>query len=299
MNNEVKRYAQESNSGGQDILVTLTESFSSAYIGSSLMHGELENGRGVTLKFSRIQGGTEREYAGLALAYNHGISVPEPIAIVTREEEPTNGLILERVYGETLAQSSSPEKRQRFGQEVRKLHDIDVPGFGILSGDVSQFQEMEPYVGSWLAKILPYLKEDEGKILLMDLWNQAKPIVLAQKPVFLQHDVNDNNVMVDAQGKLTLLDFEWWQGGDPMDDLGLYLYHNVRQDKPEDEYRDFLLGYNQGQPLDDSQKLDLLFHTVLAAGRVVSFCARLNPSRLEEAQKDFDKITHYVRTRLI
>lgn len=277
------------------IKVGIEYGFSSAYIGSPMYFGKLENGSDVVLKFTRIPGGTLREFYGLSLANAHGISAPRAVALIQRDETPTDGFIMEKVEGKPLNEVGNRLNEIQLGQELHKLHEIPVSGYGPLTEGVGQFDDPYLYLQHWLDKTTPYMGNQSTAIQVLNkLFIQGKEHILGQQPRLLHRDIKDENVLIQPDGKISLIDFEWAQGGNPFDDLGIYLYHAIRTNKLPDKVKSFFNGYFGERELTDSEKYDLLFHLMLTAGRTVSFCARMNPTKTGEAIADMDKATKYI-----
>lgn len=284
---------QEAGGATQEIQVRVTERFLSPYNKSPLMYGKLEDGRDVALKFSTT-GYARNEYTGLALLYSNGVRVPQPIAFVTRDEPPNSGLIMERVYGDTLDKVPSVLNRFLLGREVRKMHMIGVSGFGLVNDGLPQFQRGEEYVEAVVSEIMPHIQNDrEVAHLLSELWSELRPH--ATQPRFIHRDVKDKNVIVDRSSRVTLFDLEYWNGGDPMWDVGGYLFYILRIQKPEAEFREFLQGYTDGQELTDPQKSHILFYSLLSAGRLVELVSRIDPTNINYATKSMRNVSAFVK----
>lgn len=304
MFDEAKAYhqSQEYLSPTGKIKVATIEEFFSEYNGNSLIHGELEDSRAVILKFSRITSGASREWAGLTRAYSYGLSVPKPVARITREQKPTEGFIMEKIEGSTFNIQSSELLKFKLGQELKRMHTIVLPGFGAIDTDENkpQFIQMEDYIEFWLNRTLPYVSENNSvERLLKQLYRGAQSHILSQEPRFIHRDIQDNNTFESEDSRIVIIDFEWWQGGDPIDDLAVYLYHTIRLNSPLKEYQAFMQGYCGGRELSDLETHALYYYLVLAASRVVSYCSRLNRSRLGEAESDLLKVMMFIERNML
>ena len=107
-----------------------------------------------------------------------------------------------------------------------------------------------------------------------------------------------NNVIIKPDNNISILDFEWWQGGNPLDDLGTNLFYSLRANEPYELYQFFLQGYFNGKSITNEQMHSILFYTMLAASRVVSFCTRTNTEKLGEALTDLNKTLEFIKPRL-
>ncbi len=296
---EIKNYThQETRNGKRDINVMVTETFVSANNQSQLMHGHLENGRSVTLKFPNTDF-AYNEYLGLSLLTNNGIRAPQPIAFITRDEVPKNGLIMERINGVTLYEAPSPKNRFLLGRAVRKMHDISVEGFGLVNNGSSQFQSGEEYIASVISDLTPYAQNNkDGLNLLYNLWNKVEPHGVQQSPKFIHRDLKDKNVMLDQAGDITLIDLEYWNGGDPMWDVGGYLFFTLRTGESESTFIDFLQGYTDGQEPTDNQKLNTLFYSLLSAGRFLELVAQKDPANIDYAIRSMNTVSSFIKKKV-
>lgn len=292
----VEHYTSQGVGGApRDILVTVTESFVSSYNKSSLKFGRLQEGREVALKFPTT-GRARNEYTGLELLHANGVRVPEPIALVERIEEPTSGILMEKLEGRTLEEVTSPQNRVLLGREVRKMHMIGVPGFGLIDQGIPQFQQGADYVESVMAKIMPQVHTDrESAHLLSELWGELRGE--AVQPKFVHRDIQDKNVIVEPTGRVALFDVEHWNGGDAMWDVGGYLFYTLKTQKPEAEFREFMQGYTDGQESSDLQKAEILFYALLLAGRLVDLVSRVDRNNINYARKSMHSVVTFIKER--
>lgn len=291
---QIERYTHHGAGGiTHEIQVTVTERFLSPYNKSPLMYGKLEDGRDVALKFPNT-GYARNEYDGLTLLHSSGVRVPQPIAFITRDEPPSSGLIMERVYGNTLDKVPSALNRFLLGREVRRMHTIGVSGFGLINYGLPQFQRGEEYVEAVVSEIMPHIQNDrEVARLLSELWSEIRPHTT--QPRFIHRDVKDKNVIVNQSDRVTLFDLEYWNGGDPMWDVGGYLFYILRIQKPEAEFREFLQGYTDGQEPTDPQRSHILFYSLLSAGRLVELVSRIDPTNIDYATKSMRNVSAFVK----
>lgn len=284
------------------VLIKVVDSSTTYFQKSSLIHGELADGRQVTLKFSTVEEGVNREYEGLSLATKHGISVPEAYAVVTRDEEPSKSVLMQRIQGKTLEEI--PNSRNQYmnplGRELHKLHQIAIDGFGYVTNGKAQYTSAEPYINRMVKDAHHYFYGDEdASNLLNTLWNDVKKSVDKVKPKMIHGDVYDGNLMVDHKNDVVLLDFEFWKGADPMEDLGMYFYRIIQGDRQTTELTELLSGYTNGEELSQEQKLSLLFYTHLYGARTVKFISKKYPGEVPvESLKDMKKVTRHIKNVL-
>lgn len=283
----------------KEVRVLITEAFLSDTNASAFFYGKLNesDGRDVALKFSTT-GFIDYEYAGLSILHANGVNVPEPIALVERDQQPKIGIIMGRILGNIFSDVSSPTNRFLLGKEVRKANEIAVPGFGLITDGIAQFQSAEEYVRSEIRAIVPHIQSAGAVQLLTDLWNEIRENVAIQQPRFVHRDIKGRNVMVSQSGDVVLFDLEYWNGGDPLWDAGEYLSYILRSGKSQSEFNDFLQGYTNGKEPTDGQKLRILFYTLLSAGRFVELVARVDPANIDYATTGLDTASTFVRGKL-
>ncbi|MEK7516933.1 MAG: phosphotransferase [Patescibacteria group bacterium] len=292
---EFRRNTDKLTKQENNIRVKINSSFSSEFSGTPLYYGALEDGTNVVLKFPKGINGALREYNGLSLATLHNIPSPKAIALIQRKEQPSEGLIMEKIDGKALDEIGNITHEFKLGQIVNKLHQIQVPKYGPLVDGSGSFENATGYLKHWLGKTIQHIGEQNQAVpLLNDLYKQGEEHIINQEPRLLHRDLKDDNIIIQSNGELSLIDFEWAQGGNPHDDLGVYLYHSIRTNKSNERMHAFFTGYFNGKEITDQEKYDLLFHLILAAGRTVSFCTRFNQSRLDEANMDMTKVLKYV-----
>lgn len=286
--------------GNLNIKIRVKRQTNSEFIGSTILYGTLENSQDVVCKLSEIPGGAEREWEGLQIAFLHGISTPTPIALVEFGEKATEGIISEEVSGNLFNNSNSTSLEFSLGQLTKELHQIPQPGWGVIKQGIPEFKSPLEYYKKWLEMTLPQIGNNQLKPnILLELFNRGRGHILTQPPVFIHKDLKDSNIIVTPKNSLVIFDFEWWQGGNPLEDVGVRLYHSIRSQKPNILFQNFLEGYFGKTSLTSLELYDLMFHTIFSAARVVSFTARRNISFLDEAKSDYIKTESYIRNLLL
>ena len=272
--------------------------FIANYSGSHFYLGKIykEHKKSI-VKFSVFEGGAVREWDGYTLAFSHNIATAKPIALVTREQNPQVGLITEYIPGLSLEDEYTNQHLFMFGNELHKLHAIVVSGYGHISNSGPHFQSTQDYLNFWFDKLLPYIeKQSDANSLFKELQDAASQRIYQQDPRFIHGDPKLENVF-KLNNNIKLIDFEWWQGGDPMDDLSVTLYHIVRTGKNISVFNQIIDGYFQDtDKMSDIQKVSLNFYLLLSAIKVISFSEGMNPTKVNEAYKDLDKIIRYIGT---
>lgn len=292
---EIKRYRGEFGENKNLLSVNITGQFNSEFSGTPIHYGELEDGRKVVVKYTTGASNARREYSGLVLANDRGIPSAKAIGLIAPDESHSEGLIMERVVGRSLNETTDPRYDFQLGQVVNKLHKIKLDTFGPLTDDSVTFSDGSEYLNFWLDKTLPHIQHNpEAVSALGNLFSQSGTELTTSDPRLLHRDLKDQNVIVDEYENVKLIDFEWAQGGIPHDDIGVYLYHAVRVGKPMHRVQSFMDGYSANQDFSDEQKYAMLFSLVLSSARTVAFCARFNQDRFDQADKDMQNALQFV-----
>lgn len=245
-------------------------------------------------KFSVFGNGSQREWDGYLLAFSHKVPTATPVALVSREQKPRLGIITDRVHGPSIEAAPTEAQLHQVGIELRKLHAISVPGYGYFAKAVPQFRSAQEYLSFWFEKTLPYIeKKPSVYALFKQLHDAASVRIYSFSPSFIHKDVRLENVLVDAGG-IKFIDFEWWQGGDSMDDIAIALYHWVRTEKRPDSFKPIVDAYFKGSAVTDQERITISFYLLFQALRFVSFCERINPAHKAEAYQYLDKIIEYI-----
>lgn len=247
-------------------------------------------------KFSVFPDGSKREWKGYLRASSQQIATAVPIALVSRMQQPSVGLVTSYIDGPSLAEVHTETDLYQLGTELRKLHTIALPGYGYFSENTPQFQTPWEYLSFWFDKTLRYV-EDNPSIyaLFKQLHDCASSRIYSFSSSFIHRDVRLENVFADAEG-IKFIDFEWWQGGDPMDDVAISLYHWLITNKHLDSFKLLIAGYYQEGHMTDKERTGIGFYLLLQALRFVSFCERNNPKHNAEAYQNLNKVILYINS---
>lgn len=270
--------------------------FKAEYTGNQFWVGKFESRNELFIvKFSVFPGGSSREWDGYNLAFRHGVSTVFPVASVSKQSDPKQGMVTLYVDGDLLDEKATPDQIFRFGKELCKLHSINTQEFGYISQGKGQFTSVQAYFQFWLDRTLPYIEANPSAyIKFRELYDQSFGRIQTIVPRFLHRDPKLDNV-ITAESGIKLIDFEWWQGGDPVDDISVALYHWIRSNRSPDQFKILLNGYYdaKNQP-NENEKSSLGLYLLITAARVINFCKKNNPNRMLEAYDDFEKIIKYL-----
>jgi aminoglycoside phosphotransferase (APT) family kinase protein len=187
-----------------------------------------------------------REQAALRALERSGLSVPRFIAYA---EADANGvvvgwLVMSRLVGSPLlaAVRAAAESQRRtlfrsLGELVRRLHATAVP---------RELTRREPWVSRQLAQARANLPWCDGTAVGLTELERSRPTPVAE--TLMHGDLALDNVLVDAHGSLSLIDWADGGPGDPRHDVALAL-----QTKPELELSTgaidaFAAGYGAAVP---------------------------------------------------
>jgi aminoglycoside phosphotransferase (APT) family kinase protein len=152
----------------------------------------------------------EQEYRVLEAAHAAGVKVPRPVAYLG-ELDGREAFAMERVEGETIGRrivrnppAGLPEQ---MGEELAKIHAIPRLGF-LPHGDV-----IERFYGE-----LDSVEEPHPAIEYGLAWVRER-LPPPREPVFCHGDWRIGNLVVDADGLVAVLDWEFAHWGDLLEDV--------------------------------------------------------------------------------
>lgn len=161
----------------------------------------------------------------LKLVHAAGVPVPRVLAQGPADADGTAYLVLEFHEGETIPrkilrdatyEQARPHLVQQVGTALAAVHSIDVADVAFLG----PIREPEEQVRE-LAAILELLGSSSPALELAVRWllNNVPP---AQASALVHGDVRNGNLMVDAAGLRSVLDWELAHRGQPAEDLGWF-----------------------------------------------------------------------------
>ena len=276
--------------------IDILETRLTPFTGSLIIHGNTSDKSIVTAKFSTLPGGAENEWLGQTTAFRAGVQSPKPIALI---QDSTNrlGIVSRHIDGTDLMKTNEKKDFLDFGSIIKKMHsDIIVDGsiWNRLGKD--NFIYYDKYINQWLNLINSGIINSPRVHELLKLYARALESRLPYvKPVFTHYDLHDGQVLKDViVHKLHLIDFERWREGDPLDDIAIYLYHNLRMNRPQEFFIDFTRGYLSSKKFSDLEKGVINFFLLFTSFKSVDYYQRFRSKDLPVALTQLEKVEKYV-----
>ena len=180
----------------------------------------------------------EAEFSLLAVAYRHGVPVPEPI-VQLNDPALGGGYVMARVDGETLGPrilksdalvGARASLARRCGEVLATTHSIpltEVPFMrGSDDGDPAAAQ-----IAYWRAT-LDELGEPHP-VLELALLRLADTAPSPVAPALVHGDFRNGDLVVGPDGLRAVLDWELAHAGDPLEDLGWLCVRAWRFSRPD------------------------------------------------------------------
>lgn len=255
--------------------------------------------RQIVAKFSVFKEGSNREWNGYTTAILQDVSTAIPVALVSKKSHAKKGVLTEFIDGPLLDSTPTDFLLYRFGRELGKLHTIIVPGYGYFKNFLPQFRSAQEYQIFWLGKILPYIEKSADTYpLFKNLHDNASLTIYTDQPVFLHKDARLDNAIADHDG-VRLLDFESWQGGDPMDDLAISLFSWITSDINISQFRHVIDGYFSDKNITDHQRTLVNYYLLFRAFRLIKLAEDDNSAKLQERYQNLNKIVSFITSEQI
>jgi uncharacterized protein (TIGR02172 family) len=160
----------------------------------------------------------EREFKNNQIAWEMGLSVPQPIEIVEFDHRP--GIVFERIFGETLKERLFKNLIKHNTVDQPKIDWNDVRYTARLLSEIHSLShdEIPPQRNFLKRQILSvdYLREDEKEKVIGIL--DSLPI----KNQFCHGDPNPNNILMN-DGSPVLIDWNNATNGNPETDIAEYI----------------------------------------------------------------------------
>lgn len=252
-------------SPGQSIIFTAAESFQTSETGSMITFGNLTDRTPVILKASKT---ARHEWLAYEILPYESVKVPRPIALVEMGSGEA-GMLVERIAGRPLKESANREDFLVAGVAMRGLHQVLVSQFGHADMGNSTSDAGVYYEGR-MNSVKHVLRRQARPDQIEVVYKSLDGRVSTTQPVFLHHDLTYSNVLV-TDHNVCLIDFEWWQGGDPMEDLAIALFHELRNTQTDRWFKAVLEGYQSEEKLPDERRRAIGFHLLLYCLEYINF----------------------------
>src|SRR3989344_1709089 len=293
INPELVHYRSET---GDLIPVRVYERLLSPYTENVVFFGYGEDGEHLAIKFSPK---ADREWEALQKTTQYGIDSPRPYAIIInngcslcRSLYGDKGIIMKKVEGINLYQAEDNSYKMLLGKIIRSMHER-IPVIGEEWGE--QGYDISYYI-SLLDKLEIPVKETEvARLLLKGFIDTVEGRNKQINPRFVHHDLHDDQVRLTPSKRLAIIDFEDWIEGNPLDDIAIYLFHNLRTKQPEANFVDFVKGYTGGHRFADDDNSVIGFYLLLTGLQMVDHFSRFTPQDLHYSLRYLDRCTNFIR----
>jgi len=243
----------------------LTMSFS----GSHISYATNESNGKFVLKQATKPEKTIHEWEGLQKLSEYPLPIQEPVGLANDQNGQLT-LISKEVVGKPVYQTE--QGRVLLGKSIRELHHIVQVdnNFWITSGKPN-FTFYNSAIDRWHGENIPELQKT-GKIvsLIYNLSSEISEHLQTVRPSFLHNDVHDGQGFI-VNNNCVLIDFEQWGISDPIEDIALYLYHQIRIGKEDVHFEQFIQGYIPDGKLTDKEKNATAFYLLYFASRAAAF----------------------------
>ena len=249
----------------------------------------------VVIKIPKDGQSAEREWDGLTKTSAVGISVPKPI-LVGLNDLGQSCIVSERIYGELLFLNHGYEARMQLGQTIRQIHTrVAIEGVEWLKSGRSDYAYYDEKIKLWGGKQeligdnSPFTQHLFQALSLSMIDYCSKTL-----PVFNHNDIHDGQVIRSNEGRCVLIDFGSWIEDRPMNDLGFYLFHCLRNDTKFGMFKGFMRGYFERDSLNEADKQALIFNLLFISTRAVVIFSTFRPEYVETARENHQKVLKFI-----
>lgn len=270
--------------------------FLSPFTQSLLYFGRFsESEERVVLKMPKHFSRLRQEWRGSNRVFKSGVSTAQPIAHIALTSDSSEGMVFEFVNGEVLYKTGDLDKRMKFGQITKQMHDL-IPG-SINQWEASgnrDFSHFNSVTTNW--KELPSFSDVRFKRVLLIYQHLAKLVgnyFKGIQPVFLHGDLHDGQLLVDKE-KLTLIDFDSCKEGCPLGDLAMYAYHVLRTGSNLEFVDSFFKGYYGDKEVTEKDKMIFAFLLTYTGLRSVEWYSKFIPGKVDYPLDQLTKVAGYI-----
>jgi len=293
----IENYSQESGLD-DEYKVSVLEKHISPFTGSRLLFGFMEDGREVVVKYSVYPEGPRREWEGLQRVSAANVPAQNPISLA-KDSKNKLVLVTERVLGEILMKVPGDEKRNELGKIVRLMHEsVQIDG-NEWANRIQDEKYHQKYFEFWeqlgISEISPTSIASLQLRDLLDVVSSHFPQIF---PSFIHNDLHEDQVIYSSMNGNKLIDFEVWKEGDPLFDIGMYLFHSLRGEYPSEYAQEFISGYF-GKDVSELEKLTVIFYTLFIGMRAVGYFAKFRPDYLPTAISNLRLSSKFVESEQI
>lgn len=267
------------------------------FTGNSIIYATSESGTEVVIKVSTSGSGAEREWKGLNMAHNAGLSVPEPYAL-GKNKDNEKLIISEKVDGELLYTSNQARLRIDLGEIVKDMHNqIFVSGTGWISSGKPDFSYYSKLLHKYLNNPLDELKSNgQTQAILNKLSDTMSDYCKTVVPVFNHNDIHDGQAIVKPDNNLKLLDFGNWKEETQLNDVSYYLYHLIKSDRVRKNFDAFMDGYLDSNKFSDTEKSVMTFYILFISARAIDYLQEIGSKHLERARETHKKVLRFINS---
>lgn len=283
------------------INLDLGERIRTPFSGAEVVHASTVSGDRVVIKRPLRNEQARHEWEGLNIAETTGISVPRPIALINYSTDRV-AMVSSYVEGDKVFDKPNPDVKVEVGRQIRRMHQsAQVTGESWVSSGRGSFVYYDRYIFRWARGDIEELREDgRTASILGELTDTTDQFCRNSEPTFNHNDLHDGQVIVDGNGKPTIIDFGNWIEETWMNDIGYHLFHLVRTDRVRtDDFTNFLSGYMEGKKMTDTEKTNLAFYLLFISSRALNFFYRRHSSYLPVAQETHKKVLVHVEKEAI
>jgi fructosamine-3-kinase len=217
------------------------------------------------------------------LASKNNFSIPQLIhSDANSSLLPIPWIIWKWIPGQLLSRMESDDERmeaaEKVGKLLRRIHEIEVPGFGWPNADSKWEFENASGACDFFVKRMRNLTEKGGRAFsdeelqkIISLTAESEELLRFNKPRLLHGDITGGNVIVSDEKSVTFIDPGEIVAGDPMADLGYSQTTRLNSAFREGVWK----GYTKDKPLSPDEnirfkKWRLLRQCVIACNAVLA-----------------------------
>lgn len=279
----------------------LGERITIPFTGAEIIYATTISGDKVVIKKPLNNDRARHEWKGLNTVEPTGISIPKPVALISYSEDQL-AIVSSYVEGDKLYDKPNPDVKAEVGRQIKKVHQsAQIVGEDWVSSGRSSFVYYDRYIFRWAKGNIVELGTDSRTAsMLGELTDTADQFCTHSEPTFNHNDLHDGQVIVDGNGKPTIIDFGNWIEETWLNDIGYHLFHLVRTDRAyTDDFTKFLSGYLENRKLTDAEKSNLAFYLLFISSRALNYFHRRHSSYLSVAQGTHRKVLDHLENESI